>query len=222
MGTENLEMTEAPKDSETTARSASAEALLNATADILCESAIIEVSLSEISRRSGVNSAMIKYYFDNKEGLLVALLEREAEKTMGALDHLMAMDISADKKLRIHISGIVNAYYRAPYLNRLVHYIVETGTPESSARITQIFIKPMTNAYRAMVAEGVEQGVIRDVDPGLLYYCLVGAADHIFHASYSIGTALGVDQVSEDLKQRYFELVSSIFMRGLSPETSAP
>lgn len=215
-------MTEVLKDSTTAARSASAESLLNATAELLSEATTIDVSLSEISRRSGVNSAMIKYYFDNKEGLLVALLERDAENAMEALDHLVAMDIPADKKLKIHINGIINAYYKSPYLNRLIHYVVETGRPESSARVTEIFIKPMIGAYRAIVAQGVEQGVLEDVDPGLLYYCLVGAADHMFHASYSIGTTLGVDRVSEEMKQKYLRLVSSIFLRGLSPEHRPP
>ncbi|PAL22040.1 TetR family transcriptional regulator [Sphingopyxis sp. GW247-27LB] len=198
-------------------RTASAAALLNATAELLSEATNIDVSLNEISQRASVNSAMIKYYFGNKEGLLLALLERDAETAMASLKALSDMDMPAQKKLKIHINGIINAYYKSPYINRLIHYMVESGSPEASRRVAQIFIEPMIEVYRDMVAQGVREGVLKDVDPGLLYYCLVGAADHIFHAGYSVPATLGIERLDDGIKQRYAELVCDIYLRGLAP-----
>jgi AcrR family transcriptional regulator len=86
-------------------RSASAAALLDATAALLSERGGLDVALAEIAKRSGLNSALIKYYFGNKEGLLLALLERDADRHMSALQDLVVMALSADQKLKIHIGA---------------------------------------------------------------------------------------------------------------------
>ena len=193
----------------------SSERLLDATAELLGERSAIDVSLSEIAQRSGLNSALVKYYFGNKEGLLLALLKRDAERAMGALDHLLAMQVAAPQKLKIHISGIINAYFRSPYLNRLIHHMIESGEPESSRAVTSMFVEPMLAAYKAIVDQGVAEGSLRPTDPALLYFSLVGACDHIFHAAYSVRFALGEAQITEDIKQRYIGHVTEIYLNGL-------
>lgn len=203
---------------QATDRPASAIALLDATAQLLSEITTIDVSLSEISKRSGVNSAMIKYHFGNKEGLLLALLEREADNSMAALRELVEMEWSARRKLTVHIHGIINAYFKSPYLNRLIHYLVESGSKVASQRVAEIFVSPMIEAYRSIVAQGQREGTIGNVDAGLLYYALVGAADHIFHASYSVPVLLGVDTLNDEIKRRYSELLTGIFLKGLEPD----
>ncbi len=192
--------------------SPSRELLIDATAALLAERATLDVSLNEIAKRSGLNSALIKYYFGNKEGLLLALLERHADQQMGALEHLVAMDISADQKLKIHISGIINVHYGSPYLNRLIHYVVEMGQEESSERVLEIFVKPMIAAYRAIISQGVKEGAFRCVDPELLYYSLVGSCEHIFRGRRG--------DMTNELKRRYAEHVREIVLRGVTVTTA--
>jgi len=196
---------------------ASSEQLLDATASLLSERTALDVSLSDIAKRSGLNSALIKYYFGNKGGLLLALLERDSKVAMAALAHLVAMRVSAEQKLKIHVSGLINAFYRAPYLNRLIHYMIAYGDDVSSRRVVTMFREPMVAAYEAIIAQGVAEGHFRPVDPTLLYHSLTGACEHIFNAASSAPSARGEPKMSEEMKQRHIEHVTEIFLRGLRP-----
>lgn len=197
--------------------------LFDATAALLSERSTIEVSLSEIAQRSGLNSALIKYYFGSKEGLLLALLERVAERSMADLSSLVAMDISAEQKLRIHIGGIINTYYRSPYVNRLINYMIVRGDKASSEKVAKIFVEPMVAAYRAIVDQGVADGAFRPMDPGMLYYSVVGACEHIFYAGYSLPTTLGLSELTEQVRQKYVQHVLDLVFHGVlaRPNTAA-
>jgi AcrR family transcriptional regulator len=189
--------------------------LLDATAALLSERSTPDASLSEIAGRAGLNSAMIKYYFGSKEGLLLAILERDAERTMADLGHLVEMSMSAEQKLRAHIRGIINTYYRSPYLNRLINFMIVQGDRRSGQRVAELFVEPMIAAYRAIVAQGMEEGTFGKVDPGLLYYSVVGACEHIFYATYSLPKILGTDHLTDEIKQRYTQHVMDLCFGGI-------
>ena len=199
----------------------SREMLLKAASEILSERTTLKLSLGEISRRSGLNSALIAYYFGNKEGLLLALVERDAAVGMAGLAHFVEMDIPADEKMRIHISGLINAYYRSPYLNRLLRYLIDHGVTPPSRTIAEIYIKPVVSAYAAILAQGEREGVFRACDPMLFYFSLVGACDYIFHAMLSLKDFVGSPGVTDDLRQRYITHVTEMCMIGLSPSQPA-
>lgn len=194
---------------------ASAEQLLDATAALLSERTAMDVSLSDIAKRANLNAALIKYYFGNKNGLLLAVLERDAETAMAALNHLVEMPISAEQKLKIHIQGIINAFHRSPWLNRLINFIIEYSDERSSRRIGEIYVDPMLAAYQAIIEQGVREGSLRRVEPRFLYHSLVGACEHIFNTTNAGPAPLSRAKISEETKQEYVAHVTQVFLQGL-------
>ena len=75
-------------------KNTTAEKLLVAASELMIERASIEVSLSDIAQKSGVNAALVKYHFGNKDGLLLALLARDAATEMLQLEYLISQSIS--------------------------------------------------------------------------------------------------------------------------------
>jgi len=62
--------------------------LLNAAQSLLVESSYRDITIRELADLSGVNSAMVSYYFTNKEGLFMALLDKMSEEHFGNMKQI--------------------------------------------------------------------------------------------------------------------------------------
>ncbi len=191
------------------------EQLLEAASDIMREGDTIDLSLSELSLRAGLNSALVKYYFGNKNGLMLALLERDMGKIVSDLSALMAKDLPPEEKLRRHISGAIDTYYNFPYLNRLMMRMVRDGSPAEAARIADLYLKPISVAYEKLIAQGVKAGKFRKVDPQLFYFSVTGAADRFFAARLVLRHCYDQADISHEMRDAYREHTIQLIMRGL-------
>src|SRR6185295_8221303 len=138
------------------ARSTTAEKLLVAASALMIERSSIDVSLSDIAQKSGVNAALVKYHFGNKDGLLLALLARDAATEMQHLEYLLAQPITPTAKLRLHVAGIIRAYHRFPYMNRLIHYLLHESSGESADQVSKFFVAPLLDFHRRLLAQGIK------------------------------------------------------------------
>src|SRR5712671_3650559 len=178
------------------AKNSTAERLLVAASELMIERSSIDVSLSDIAQKSGVNAALVKYHFGNKDGLLLALLARDAATEVTQLEYLLAQPITPSAKLRLHIAGIIRAYYQFPYMNRLIHYLLHESSAEAADEVSKFFVGPLLDFQLRLLAEGVEAGEFRSVDPVLFYTSLIGACDHLFFGRHAMTRATGVGPVT--------------------------
>src|ERR1700745_1672456 len=139
-------------------RNTTADRLLVAASELMIERNSIDMSWSDIAQKSGVNPALVKYHFGNKDGLLLALLARDAATEMDNLEYLLAQRISPTAKLKLHIGGIIRAYWRFPYMNRLIHYLLHESSAESANAGSKFFSAPLLDFHRRLLGGGVAAG----------------------------------------------------------------
>ncbi len=196
-------------------RNATAEKLLVAASDLMIERSSIEVSLSDIAQKSGVNAALVKYHFGNKDGLLLALLARDAATEVANLEYLLAQPIGPTAKLKLHIAGIIRAYHRFPYMNRLIHYLLHETSAEAADEVSQFFVAPLLDFHRRLLAEGVAAGAFRDIDPVMFYTSLIGACDHLFFGRHAMSRAAGVGPVTDEVCRQYIRHMEALICAGM-------
>src|ERR1700739_3158632 len=192
-----------------------AEKLLVAASELMIERASIEVSLSDIAQKSGVNAALVKYHFGNKDGLLLALLARVAATEMAQLEYLLAQPITPTAKLKLHIAGIIRAYHQFPYMNRLIHYLLHESSAEAADEVSRFFVAPLLDFHRRLLAEGIKAGEFRKVDPVLFYTSLIGACDHLFFGRQAMSRASGVGPVTDQVCRQYIKHMETLICGGI-------
>jgi len=197
------------------AKNATAEKLLVAASELMIERSSMEVSLSDIAQKSGVNAALVKYHFGNKDGLLLALLARDAATEVANLEYLLAQPIAPTAKLRLHIAGIIRAYRQFPYMNRLIHYLLHESSADAADEVSKFFVAPLLDFHRRLLTEGIKAGEFRKIDPVLFYTSLIGACDHLFFGRHAMSRAIGVGPVTDEVCRDYIKHMEALICGGM-------
>src|SRR3954463_1201304 len=199
-------------------KNTTADRLLVAASELMIERNSIDVSLSDIAQKSGINAALVKYHFGNKDGLLLTLLARDAATEVSHLEYLLDQPIPPTAKLRLHIGGIIRAYHQFPYMNRLIHYLLHESSPEAADEVSKFFVAPLLDFQRRLLAEGIKCGEFRNIDPVLFYTSLVGACDHLFFGRHAMSRATGVGPVTDEVCREYIKHMEALICGGMLNE----
>ncbi len=200
---------------EVTENANARDQLIEAASQIMREGDTIDLSLSELSMRAGLNSALVKYYFGNKNGLMLALLDRDMGNIVHGLEALVAKDMPPQEKLQLHIGKVIDTYYAFPYLNRLLMRMVRDSAPVEAARIAELYLRPISKAYDDLISEGVKVGKFRKIDPQFFYFTVTGAADRFYSSRLVLRHCYNQDDFNETMRDRYREHTIELIMRGL-------
>ncbi len=176
----------------------------------------VDISIQEIAQAAGMSSALIKYHFGHKDGLLMAVLEKVISDGIARLQVLVDRPVPATEKLRLHVEGVLGFYARHPYANRLIHSLLATGENER-ARISRSIVTPLLAAQARILEEGAASGAFRPVDPTHFYFHLMGACDYFFYGSHALRQAFGTDEITQTVRKHYAAHLVGSILDGIRP-----
>lgn len=192
------------------------DTLLEAASSLMRELDTVEIGILEIAARAEVNHGMIRYYFGSKEGMLLALLDRDVGVRIRQLTALFRLDVTPTERMRIHLEGILDTYYQIPYLNRLIQLMVRDATPERVHHIADELLKPIADAQHRIIKEGIAAGEFRKVDPKLFYFNTIGSADGLYANRFTLSAVFGGIAAADDaLHERYKRQTVETLMAGI-------
>jgi TetR/AcrR family transcriptional regulator len=193
----------------------SRELLLKAASDLMIEVGTYDVSLHAIARKAGVTAPLVKYYFGSKEGMLVALLERDTSRSLAQLEDLLAMPIDPVSKMRIHIEGIIRTYSRHPYMLGLLNAMLRGPANLSSTRIKESFVLPLIDAQRRIMEEGILTGEFRALDPEQVYFVIVGACQYLFASRVAFREIMDGRPDRPEFARDFASLAADVLLNGI-------
>lgn len=161
--------------------------------------------VDRISAKCKLSKNMLYYYFQSKEGLFIAVLERMYEKLR-----------IEQRDLAVRASDPVSA------LEQLVHHTFHAllrnqgaislmneenrhkGRHIRQSRRMRDLYNPLVDTIRFVLERGGQEGVFRkDIDPVYVYLSLSSMCYHYLSNQYTLEVALGVDLTSETARSQW-------------------
>jgi AcrR family transcriptional regulator len=96
------------------------EKLIEAGERLFAEKGLAGVSIRELSKAAGANSALISYYFGGKEGLYAAILEKQFAPIGELLDAVKGIQTSPTEKIMGYAHNVVLIHKKMPFLTKFL------------------------------------------------------------------------------------------------------
>jgi AcrR family transcriptional regulator len=168
--------------------------LLASAEQLLAEKPYANITIRELAQRSGVNSAMVSYYFTNKEGLFVALLDEMSTKhftVMKAITH-------SDDPIKTFIETILAMLNKNHGLARLIHQEFLTGSSTSSSANSSTLSDTFIDRFPRKMANFIPQLVKNNT--------IINDERKAKYAAFSLVTMLITPFIHKSIRQQAWQI----------------
>ena len=179
------------------ATASSAAKILQAATKLFAQENFSAVSIKQIATASGVNSALISYYFGGKKNLYQEVLYTEADKFLMLQDKIRAQMESPLQKLRSYVDSIAEMQLKQPYNMHLIYRELLSPQP-----MFENYVKNRLYKIHQFMAELVNEAIacgeiITDINPTHVAFTLEGIIMFFFLTQGQIRKIGNFDQRSE-------------------------
>jgi AcrR family transcriptional regulator len=192
------------------------EELLEAACRLFSRHGYSAVSLRALANEAGVTPAMVHYYFGDKHGLYMAILEATVGEALADLETTGA-DFSGGNALGAFMDRYIGMLSTNPWLAPLVYREVLLAEGQLPAEFLERFPVRVRRLLRGALEVAVQRGEIRrDLDLDLMLISLIGACVFPFLARPMIEQGLG-QPMDERFAERWRQHARRLFLEGARP-----
>ena len=171
-----------------------------------------------IAKAAGVASRMIYYYFENKEGLYQAVLQRPATEIQDALAQIDFDTLSPDKALAAVIRAAIA--YETQYRHRGM-LLFQEASQNQGKYFTQTNWQQAIDLITTLLAQGVKAGVFRPLDPYMTTLNIIGVCVFYGNAHENLKHLTpGQDLLSADMIEQYTQAAVGLILGGVKCSSS--
>ena len=185
------------------------EALLGAAGELFAEFGFEGTTIDRISRRAGVNKALISYHFQGKRKLYQALIADSFDQLGKGLDAIPGTDSPPEVRLDAFSSAFQEFVQRRPTFPRLMLREALSGGRNLDERVFQCFLR-VFELLQGIIDQGTALGRFRPVNPLCTQLNLVGSLLFFYSTTKFRSRVLRTlqrpsDAIGEDEYLRYWK-----------------
>ncbi len=183
------------------------EKLLNATQALLATKPYREVTIREIADHAGLNSAMVRYYFGNKEGLFLVLLDEISKRHFVDMKQIS----SQEEPIKKFIQFMLNMLVQNNILARLIHDEFSNDNSKLGKAFIERFPKRMAKILPQLIK--VNTPITDDIKAKYAAFSLISMIIMPFIGRSVREQAWNIDD-EELASSEWAEHIYSMFMSG--------
>jgi TetR/AcrR family transcriptional regulator len=196
--------------------SVGADAIVLKACELLREVAPRELSLVKLAGYAAVDRSLIRYYFTDRSGLLLAAARHLFGVLRGRLD-AVETHLAGDpaKRIREMAVALLEFQIEHPYFHRLmIDEVVHSPRAEAQAFFRTVTAQGV-GSFREMAAETVRRGVARPHEGVFLYLAIIGICEFFVTGAPILRVAFGEDYDIAQINELYARFLREYVIDGI-------
>ena len=199
----------------TTAETPSRDRILDAAEELFSARGFGATSTRLIARHAGVNIALLYYYFESKEGLYRALMERYTAHFADVLEGVLAEEGSTRERIDKAIDALFDYLGRNTRFVRILVREALAGQQSEHAKAAQAYLRAIFAAGEAVLMHGAAQGAVRIADAQMFLVHVYSASVFYFAAHSNLRLLLDADPLAPENTLRAREEIKAMVLARL-------
>lgn len=170
-------------------------------------------SIREIARAAQTNTALIYYYFMDKENLYRSTLERAVMGVPQVLEGLISSSDTVEERLRRILEVIATWVPTQSHFIQILHRELASESPRLGFLVEKYFARNY-HLGRSLIEEAISVGKFRKLDPELAPISFLAMILFFFHNRYIVQRILGMDPGDEKFLKRLIAHTLDLFLYG--------
>ncbi|WP_161567797.1 TetR/AcrR family transcriptional regulator [Pigmentiphaga sp. H8] len=175
-----------------------------------------ELSVLEIATAAGVDPALIRYYFTNKQGLMRAAATHIMDQLQARSQVMLGQDAPLEARIRKRLVLLIEALKDNPRFLQLVlnEIYSHVDTPERIDTLQGVALRGLALSEALLVGrDGDPQ--LDAIDPRFLHVAFLGLCTFFVDAQPMLKVLFNGEPDAEDLTGRYLDFATRLILHGI-------
>jgi AcrR family transcriptional regulator len=159
--------------------------IITAAKPLMVDQGYRGLSMREIAEAVGVSKAALYYHFQDKEQLLLAILESNLADIEQLIDTIRHQAQSSHQRIHLLIKNILTQPADQRAIIRLASQEMPHLSEQARRDFNRLYHQKFLSKIEAMFVDGMRSGDLRDIDPSVATWSMLGMMYPYFYPAHA-------------------------------------